>query len=308
MKINQKLKYSIITQLEKIRNSTFDEDSIKMLLIDIRDLSNKYHIIKEISHFIAHPERDQGLFQKKIYSRWLRIKFINEEFSKLDLSKANKDMSFDEFIWKNRNPNEFDQIPKSVFKSVFQDGLSDFSELFFLRAFGKSRDEIRRIISNCYRKKDGFYILRSGCRSRSDYFMRIIQTTVIFSPIFSQEELCNQLKGLIRDLEKELNSDISYIDNIIIHINEIYLCILCLLHDVTFKSNKAIIGNSFLSASDDNKIILGCTFIPLNTPFTFPLLSSENLLSDFSNDKVETSLERLDKFSLQRKDGLLWLF
>lgn len=309
MKINQKLEKSIITQLKSIIDNNFDENTIKMLLIDIRDLSFKYNIIKEIAHFIAHPERDQGIFQNKINSRWYRTNFITNEFSKLDLSKAEENMSFDEFLWLNRDKSEFEKIHKKIFMPVFQDGLNDFTDDFFHKSFGKSRKEIQNIISSSYKKKEGYYYLKPNCRIKSDFIMRIIQTSVQFGPIFSKSELIKQFIDIINDIKNELSLNNDFESYIRLHADSIYLCILCLLHDVTFKNKDTILGKSFLSVRNE-KIDLKCTFYPNNKPFTFILLSSEILLSKFSNEYIENkeySSDSLKQFTLERIDGKLLL-
>ena len=73
--MNPKLVASIVFNLESIQEQTFDERSIKNLLIEIRDCGlQKSGVLREICHFIAHPTvRDQGICLKEI-----NILFIQE--------------------------------------------------------------------------------------------------------------------------------------------------------------------------------------------------------------------------------------
>jgi len=58
MKKNSKLDVQNI--ISAIENGDVDRNSLKILLIEIRDYLPKNSIIKELSHFIAHPKRDKG--------------------------------------------------------------------------------------------------------------------------------------------------------------------------------------------------------------------------------------------------------
>ena len=69
--MNIQTKHSIISILDKIEEGRFDQDDIKILLIDIRELTGKDEDdLKEIAHFVAHPERTRGLIfdeLRKVY-------------------------------------------------------------------------------------------------------------------------------------------------------------------------------------------------------------------------------------------------
>ncbi|MCS4162945.1 hypothetical protein M2419_000008 [Sphingobacterium sp. BIGb0116] len=68
--ISVKVKQAIESCLLKIKERTFDEDTIRTLLISTREYIKIDSIIRELAHFIAHPTRNQGIFHSKVNSRY----------------------------------------------------------------------------------------------------------------------------------------------------------------------------------------------------------------------------------------------
>jgi len=66
MNISIKTKTSINSHLDKIKNDTFQEVDIKLLLIDIREHIREETLLRELADFIAHPSRTRGIFNKKL--------------------------------------------------------------------------------------------------------------------------------------------------------------------------------------------------------------------------------------------------
>lgn len=65
--MNIQTKYSIINILNKVEDGNFDQDDIKILLIDIRELTGGAEAdLREIANFIAHPKRNRGLVFKEL--------------------------------------------------------------------------------------------------------------------------------------------------------------------------------------------------------------------------------------------------
>src|SRR4051812_15284339 len=85
-----KVKQGITKCLLKIEDETFDEDTIRTLLILSREHLKNDSLIKEIAHFIAHIDRTQGTFHKKINSRYAKFKLVNDQVSKVDVKDLRK--------------------------------------------------------------------------------------------------------------------------------------------------------------------------------------------------------------------------
>lgn len=52
--------------ISKLETDNFDSNDIRLILIMLRDYSEYESIFREISHFVAHKNRDQGYFQSRI--------------------------------------------------------------------------------------------------------------------------------------------------------------------------------------------------------------------------------------------------
>ncbi len=69
MNISIKVKNSIIAQLDKIKNDTFQEEDIKELLRDTRPMIREESLLRELADFFSHPEgTDRGIFNFPGYS------------------------------------------------------------------------------------------------------------------------------------------------------------------------------------------------------------------------------------------------
>ena len=65
--MNRLVRHSITQAIEAIRADRCDQFVVKSLLIDLREQSPSGSILREIGHFIAHPEaRDRGLNHENI--------------------------------------------------------------------------------------------------------------------------------------------------------------------------------------------------------------------------------------------------
>jgi len=79
----QKIDSKIIQRISKIESGTFDEDDVKLLLIEIREKLKGETFLKEICHFVAHSDRDKGICHKKVDVRYAKFKFVDEHTKKV---------------------------------------------------------------------------------------------------------------------------------------------------------------------------------------------------------------------------------
>jgi hypothetical protein len=80
-----KIRQGIIKCLEKIKASTFDEDTVRLLLILSREHIRGDGLMRELAHFIAHNERNQGIFHRRVNSRYAKFKVVSDHVRKADL-------------------------------------------------------------------------------------------------------------------------------------------------------------------------------------------------------------------------------
>jgi hypothetical protein len=92
MNIPDKIKTSIERRLSAIQSSQFDQDTIKLFLIEIREHLFKNSALKEIANFVAHPERDRGEILETVNYAYNRSRVL---FRQLEGKKAGKGLEFD---------------------------------------------------------------------------------------------------------------------------------------------------------------------------------------------------------------------
>jgi hypothetical protein len=77
--MSAKVKQAILQTLSKIEKDTYDEDTIRTLLILSREHIHSENLIRELAHFIAHSERNQGTFHRLINSRYAKLKLVDDQ-------------------------------------------------------------------------------------------------------------------------------------------------------------------------------------------------------------------------------------
>jgi len=81
MNIPDKIKISIEKRLVDIQLERFSQDTIKLFLIEMREYLHKNSALREIAHFIAHPERDRGEILETVNYSYNRSKVLLKWYS-----------------------------------------------------------------------------------------------------------------------------------------------------------------------------------------------------------------------------------
>lgn len=145
----------------QIKDGTFDEDTIRMLLILSREYLPKDSLIRELAHFIAHTKRDQGLCHKKVNNRYAKWRLVQDQVN------ANSDLS--ELMKKIKTEDELsdfmlagtgvEKIEARLFEILYFDGLEDIKESHLKKYTGLKRKEALKKLKKYYIKDSGFYIV-----------------------------------------------------------------------------------------------------------------------------------------------------
>lgn len=255
MKVNTKLKSSIQRRLEKIKSNQFNEDDVKLLLIEIRESISNESVLREFADFIAHPTRQKGIFNKSLNTRYLKLKLIEEQKNKLEseIGSIQTERQLSDFLLDSIK-NE--KIEKKVFEILFLDGLDDIGDSLFNANFPKSKNQVRKLISENYELDNDkkFYILKSTQRiSEIDNALKFIRGTIEVRPIFSLTTFENELFQVLNKTVNNFELDKAYLVSIKENIELILLCILCLLHDTKFVFHDGHIGSCYLSIYPSNE-------------------------------------------------------
>lgn len=219
MKIPDKIRRAIINRLNEINLNNFSQDTIKLLLIEIRDYLSQNSPLKEIAHFVAHPERDRGLILDTVNYAYNRSRVL---FRQLEGKKSRKGLELD-----------INELPIDIFETVIWHFSRIKPNTGKLNKF-KSSFELDKS-SNFYKPK----------RLITDKTIKYIKEAIsIFSlqPALSQKDIMNEIISTIKRLGLT-----EYSKSLIEHQNYIMICILSILHQSSFILKDGNIAEANLS-------------------------------------------------------------
>jgi len=268
-----KVKHGLTKCLDQIADETFDEETIRSLLILSREHLPNDGLIKELAHFIAHTTRDRGMFHKKLNNRYAKFKLVEERVNSVSLEEVKKNVKTeDELSDFMLGGIAVEQVESKLFKILYEDGLEDFPEDHLLKHTGFNKSEAKAALCNFYVKKDGFHYLITNKTEnflnaiktlpnqklsaeqehelniqiqKDEYKVRQIKATInrlqevirgaiFFDSVFETDELYGEFETSFNQLIGAHGLGNQYNASIIIRKDEILLCIMTLLHDSTF--------------------------------------------------------------------------
>lgn len=297
----KKTDINIVRRIKAIENSTFTEDDIKLLLIEIRERLKKNRFLTEICHFVAHSERDKGICHKKIDVRYAKLKFI-EENTKAKLTQ--------EFISKNKDkPESFftdtmldfiktEKIEKSLFELIIIGGIDDLENEMYSKYYKTNKKRVKSLIANAYELVNGHYLIKESIDRKEflyiDDLLKFIRGTVTGKPAFYSHDIKNDFIRAIKKMAVELNHILN-IKEFNKNIDDVILTIITLLQDAEFKLFDGEIGRSFmvLHPNDNGSEIY---LMGKTGKFSMPLIGT-NLKSKkyISKDNIGTEKNTLSE-------------
>ena len=268
-----KVKQAITNCLIKVGNKSFDEDTIRTLLIVSREHIKTDGLIKELAHFIAHTERNQGIFHKKINSRYAKFKLVEEQVKKYNIKESSKKIKTeDELSDFMLDGVSVEKIEGKLFNILYSDGLEDLPESHLMKYTGFNKTEVKKLFEQFYIKKDGFYyittntienyvnafkklplskynpakevelaeqlrkgeVLEQQIKSKIDGIQRVIRGSIFFNSVFDTNTFRQEIVTSITQAISKFGIDKKYISHIKSNSDDILLCIMTLLHDSKF--------------------------------------------------------------------------
>jgi hypothetical protein len=152
------------------------------------------------------------LINRRIESRYRRIAFVHGELAKVaDAAKGKSKEadtsgvykgSFQDLVFSTIDFSVYQKINAEEFTLLFDEGLYDFEQSFYQKAFKTSREKIRQTISRSYLKVGPFYV----CRKTNPLIlsiMRSIHTSLEFAPLCTPDEISDvvQFPSLVAALD-----------------------------------------------------------------------------------------------------------
>jgi len=266
MKIPDKIKRSIQNRLSAIKSGEFSQDTIKLLLIEIREYLPQHSALKEIAHFIAHPERDRGLILETVNYAYNRSRVL---FRQLEGNKSGKGLELD-----------ITNLPIDIYDTVtrhFSHIKPNDSKLVrFKRSFIFDKN------SNIYRPK----------KQITQNIIKYIQEAIgilSLQPALSQTDIINEIVTTVKRIGLK-----DYSESIIAEQNAIMVCVLSMLHQSSFilkdgNTAEAYLSNDPIVTDMEGKVYLTATVTTELSPVSigFTLISSEVKIKDsFSNSMI----------------------
>lgn len=272
-KMSVKVKQAIVKCLSQIESKTFDEYTIRTLLIVSREYIGNEGLMKELAHFIAHPVRNQGMFHRKMNSRYAKLNLVDEQVSKLSdktvQARLKKEDDLSDFML---GAISVEKIDSKLFKVLYSDGLEDMPESHLVKYAGFNKLDAKSILENAYVKKDGFHYLKTNSTEKLikafndlpnskydpirelelaeqikqmgesankikkaiDRIQKVIRGVIYFTSVFEKGDLSVEIQSALLRLIEQFDIDRKYIKVINDNIDDILLCIMTLLHDCKF--------------------------------------------------------------------------
>lgn len=133
------IKHNIRDYLNRIEQDNYDEDSMKLLLIEIRSFLAKGSLIREFSDFVAHPEtRDRGVTHEYLSKIGIRCKY---GFAK--------------------KPFPVQEICPQTFEAI-RGMISEFPQALWGERISISQNKAKKHLKQWYRRNKGIYRIKNS--------------------------------------------------------------------------------------------------------------------------------------------------
>jgi hypothetical protein len=268
-----KVKQGLTKCLNQIADGTFDEETIRSLLILSREHLPYDGLIKELAHFVAHTRRDRGMFHKKLNNRYAKFKLVDERVNSISLEEVKKSVKTeDELSDFMLGGISVEQVESKLFKVLYEDGLEDLPEDHLLKHTGFKKSQVKEAFKKFYVKKDGFHFLITNkaenflnaikampneklspekeyelniqlqkdedkvrrIKATMKRLQEVVRGAIFFDSVFETKELYGEFETSFSQLIGTHGLGIQYNASITMRKDEILLCIMTLLHDSTF--------------------------------------------------------------------------
>lgn len=267
-KIPEKILKSIECRLIDIREDRFSQDTIKLFLIELRDYITKESPLKEIAHFIAHPERDRGDILEAVNYAYNRSRVL---FRQLEGNKSGKGLELDIY-----------NLPIDIYETVVKHHSKIKPDISKLSKFRKAFEFNRN--NNVYTPK----------RFISKKIIRTIQEAInilSLQPVLTQSNIIDEIVVSLQGLGLD-----DYCDAILANQTGLMVCFLAILHQSTFRlkdgnTAKAYLGNDPIVSDLEGKVYISAS---VKTEFSdasiaFTLISTEVAIKEsFSESMFKT--------------------
>jgi hypothetical protein len=278
--------YDRINSLNKL---SFSEDDVKLFLIEIREELSTEKFLREICDFVAHPKRNKGICHSRVDSRFAKMKFNKEGYKKIEpLISENLDKPWSFFSDIILSYIQVEAIPKKLFEIVILEGIEEIDEQIFIQFYNHSKEKIKEIITTSYRKNHDMYVLLPSLTTKQkesiDDILKFIRGTITGKPAFNQSEIVEEINKAISKFC--LKFSLEPIVLLSKALDELTLCIVCILHNAIFELFDGTKGVSFLTIERnlEEQNLSTISLYAETDNFSFPIISTELKAIDYIDE------------------------
>jgi hypothetical protein len=199
-----------------------------------------------------------ALIRRRIESRYRRIRFVHQELAKINATLrpgAVYGGSFEDLVFSTIDFSVYRKIDAEEFSLLFDEGLTDFGETFYQKAFKTDRENIRKTIFRFYLKAGPFYV----CRKTNPLIlsiMRSLHTSLEFAPLLAADDFA----GDSSSQAGQYRAIIAALDGVVIR------------HDDGMETRLFTRNPKTDAKTEEKAAALWGTFHPLGKAHTIPLL------------------------------------
>jgi hypothetical protein len=270
-KMSIKTKQAITKCLNKVVDNSFDEETLRLLLIISREHIKYNGLIKELAHFVAHSDRNQGMFHKQVNNRYAKQKLIDSQMKAADaqelMGKIKTEEELSDFLLGGIS---IYKIESKLFRILYSDGLEDIPETHLLKYTNFNKVEVKELFDRHYHEAGGFHYLstlktrllnkkiseleNTGDEDRKkieeyransevlivrierkiDQIQKVIRGAIYYTSVFDFETFDNEIVATLTMVIKSFAIDQKYIKVVKDRSQELLLCVMSLLHDSKF--------------------------------------------------------------------------
>ncbi|WP_299568490.1 hypothetical protein [uncultured Pedobacter sp.] len=272
--MSTKIRQSITKCLLKIANGSYDEETVRALLIIAREHIKPNGLIRELAHFIAHTDRDQGMFHKWVNNRYAKMKLVEDQLKNIAENLTDKNIATeDELSDFMLSGVDLHKIPTKLFNILYVDGLSEITEEHLQKYAGVTKVQFTKWMKEFYvsPKDDGFQYLRTGksramikaaianrhllstadrakldidikeqqeninrIETRIDTMQKVVRGVITYEPVFHTATFRHEIEEMLIMLINKFSISPSFLEEARREFDGILLCVLALLHDSKF--------------------------------------------------------------------------
>jgi hypothetical protein len=251
---SSKVRSSILSSLEKIREGVFEENDIKLLLIDIREDIRDESLLRELADFVAHPSRDRGIINSTLNNRHLKLDLMFQQIRKLkpqDWENLKTEADFSRYLL---GSVDIRKVERDVFEVLFVEGLRDLDEALFIKHYQLRKKHVERLRQKAFKldRSGKYYVLADESYYTVMFeLMSFVRGTFQARPAFTQKSFEKDLESAVRKVLSRYHFDRALEGFVRKRRKEILLCIMCLLHDAKFEFRDGHIASCYLALDED---------------------------------------------------------